>query len=67
MHDNIFELFQLEFIVSSKNNKKKLVVAPKDGIDDESIQKAQATIGLYDIWVFHQNKHRVINFHFSIP
>jgi len=49
MHDDIFELFQLEFIVSNKNNKKMLVVAPKDGIDDESKQKAQATIKLYGI------------------
>ncbi|KIM07236.1 MAG: hypothetical protein KU38_10925 [Sulfurovum sp. FS08-3] len=49
MHDDIFELFQLEFIVSNKNNKKMLVVAPKDGIDDESRQKAQATIELYGI------------------
>jgi len=54
-HDDIFELFELEFKIINKTNKGALVIKPKDGLDHYQQQKAMTTIKLYGIGSCDEN------------
>jgi len=48
-HNNIFELFELNFIISDKTNRKILIIQAKENLSDYQQKQAEKTIEVYGI------------------